>query len=189
MTSYSLPVTLVRDILILPRLTFESMRLRCDPKLGRVAFLCLAAVAALLTSAWSRSNASALLCAKLLLIWALITMTPPLVIRWSFSASSRAFIQSGKEDVEIQNLRCTAVDTLLTFCPPGPCARIAVIWTSDKVIRNIGFSVPCSSHLLATGYKLVCRHVVAGMQCKPYRYVQSKFVLMCVSRHDYKLAE
>ncbi|MFT6766004.1 MAG: hypothetical protein ACJA1Y_000030, partial [Burkholderiaceae bacterium] len=35
MASYSLPLTLVRDILILPRLTFESMRLRCDPKLGR----------------------------------------------------------------------------------------------------------------------------------------------------------
>jgi hypothetical protein len=35
---------------------------------------------------------------------------------------------------------------LFTFCPPGPCARIAVIWTSDKSITYMGVSVPCSSH-------------------------------------------
>ena len=144
--SYSLLFILARDILIWPRLTFESMRFRCDPKLGRVAFLFLVTVAALLTSAWSRPNASALFWVKLLLIWALITMIPPLVTRWSFSVNNRAFIKSGREDDEIQNRRCTAVDTLFTFCPPGPCARIAVIWTSDKSITYMGVSVPCSSH-------------------------------------------
>src|SRR5438132_5405933 len=30
--------------------------------------------------------------------------------------------------------RCTAFDTLLTFCPPAPCARTAVSSTSDSGI-------------------------------------------------------
>jgi AcrR family transcriptional regulator len=53
-------------------------------------------------------------------------------MRESRRASSRSFTSSGKDDARMSKRRCTALDTLLTFCPPAPWARMAVISTSDS---------------------------------------------------------
>src|SRR5262245_55233774 len=55
---------------------------------------------------------------------------PSALIRWSFIRSSRVLTESGREEATILNRRWTAFETLLTFWPPDPCARIAVIATS-----------------------------------------------------------
>ncbi len=67
-------------------------------------------------------------------VWALITTTPSAVMRWSRSASRRSLTASGSDDARMSKRRCTALDTLLTFCPPAPCARTAVSSTSDSSI-------------------------------------------------------
>src|SRR6185503_16923354 len=46
--------------------------------------------------------------------------------------NSRAFTASGREDAAMSKRRCTALDTLLTFWPPAPVARTAVISTCDS---------------------------------------------------------
>ncbi len=60
-----------------------------------------------------------------------MTTTPSVVMRESDSASRRAFTSSGSDDAGTSKRRCTALDTLLTFCPPAPCARTAVNVTSS----------------------------------------------------------
>src|SRR4051812_35735296 len=40
--------------------------------------------------------------------------------------SSRSFTCSGSEEARMSKRSCTAFDTLLTFCPPAPWARMAV---------------------------------------------------------------
>ena len=53
-----------------------------------------------------------------------ITTTPSLVSRAPASLSSRVRTASGSEGERRASKRsCTAVATLLTFCPPGPEAR------------------------------------------------------------------
>ena len=39
---------------------------------------------------------------------------------------------SGSDEARMSKRRCTALETLLTFCPPAPCARIALNSTSDS---------------------------------------------------------
>jgi len=66
----------------------------------------------------------------------LMITTPSLLMRWSHSVSRRVRSSSGRDDAVISKRRCTAQLTLFTFCPPAPCARMAVISTSSGGIKN-----------------------------------------------------
>src|SRR5579859_4455405 len=59
-----------------------------------------------------------------------MTMTPVRVTRWSPQRNSRSFTSSGSDERRMSKRRWTAFDTLLTFWPPAPCARTALISTS-----------------------------------------------------------
>src|SRR3982751_1120248 len=59
-----------------------------------------------------------------------MTITPSSLRRRSGRASRRALTSSGSDEAATSKRRWIALDTLLTFCPPAPCARTAVISTS-----------------------------------------------------------
>src|SRR3954453_1865737 len=52
-----------------------------------------------------------------------MSSTPSLVRRLPASAASRCLTSAGNDDAFTSKRSSTAVDTLLTFCPPGPDAR------------------------------------------------------------------
>src|SRR5262245_1371541 len=66
-----------------------------------------------------------------------MTTTPVRVTRWSPMRRRRSFTCSGREEARMSKRSCTAFDTLLTFCPPAPCARIAVISISFSATRML----------------------------------------------------
>jgi len=68
---------------------------------------------------------------------ALMTIDPSLLIRRSRWLANFSLISRGKLERLISNLRCTAVDTLFTFCPPGPPARMAINSISDSGILRL----------------------------------------------------
>ena len=81
-------------------------------------------VAARRISCSKRARASSRLLCWLRNRLALMTMTPPRVNRRPARRSRRARTGSGSEGERRASKRSsTAVDTLLTFCPPGPEAR------------------------------------------------------------------
>src|SRR4029079_7151554 len=55
--------------------------------------------------------------------WAWIMITPSLVMRWPASRFSRRLASSGSVILRVSKRSCAAVESLLTFCPPGPEAR------------------------------------------------------------------
>src|SRR5471032_2554972 len=141
-------LTLPRSCLRSPSLALPSRRLRCELRVGRVARRTVGSTATPSTSSCRRRKASSLLASWLRDCCAFNTTTPSLVMRWSRRASRRSLICSGSEELTMSKRRCTALDTLLTFCPPGPCARMALnsTWlrsmvaikraTSQAVVRD-----------------------------------------------------
>src|SRR6185295_16731402 len=76
------------------------------------------------TMSTSRANASARLRSCVRWLSERITITRSSVRRRPASPASRAFTSGGNAEYpSIWNRNSTAVDTLLTFCPPGPAAR------------------------------------------------------------------
>src|SRR6202046_882778 len=65
-----------------------------------------------------------------------MTITPSLVMRWPASRSSRLAASSGSTRWRALYRNCTAVDSLLTFCPPGPEARTKEISRSFSSIER-----------------------------------------------------
>src|SRR5580765_1730153 len=59
-----------------------------------------------------------------------MTTIPSSLRRRSWLASSRALTASGSDEAATSKRRWIALDTLLTFCPPAPWARTALISTS-----------------------------------------------------------
>src|SRR5437899_2433092 len=90
--------------------------------------------AAAATSEFKRASASARFISRLRWACALITITPVRDTRWSPQRNRRSLRLSGSDERRMSKRRCTAFDTLLTFCPPAPCARTAVSSTSDSGI-------------------------------------------------------
>src|SRR5258706_1795646 len=122
-----------------PRLILLSMRRNFEARVGRVAILRLGGSATLCTRRFRRCRASARFISRLRCCQALMTRTPSRVMRRSWRANRRAFTACGSEDAAMSKRRCTALDTLLTFCPPAPAARTAVISTSDsRTSRGFG---------------------------------------------------
>jgi hypothetical protein len=65
-------------------------------------------------------------------------MIPSLVSRAPASRAARAFTGAGSDGEPFRSKRsCTALDTLLTFCPPGPEARMNEIASSDESTASV----------------------------------------------------
>src|SRR5581483_5890006 len=81
-------------------------------------------------------------------------MTPSLVALAPASASNRVFTRSGSDgDWRASNRSWTALDTLLTFCPPAPLARMKLssisssrmeIWSVTKMVLLPAIADPFS---------------------------------------------
>ena len=78
---------------------------------------------------------------------ALMITTPSWLMRRSPSAASRARTASGSDEAAMSKRRCTAFDTLLTFWPPAPWARMAVSSTSSGAMTMRGDTQRTSSRL------------------------------------------
>src|SRR5262249_16489588 len=71
--------------------------------------------------------------------WALMTSTPSRVSRLPASRSSRARTSSGRLGERRTSKRnCTALASLLTFCPPGPEARMKCSSSSPSPMLSDG---------------------------------------------------
>src|SRR4051794_2492394 len=66
-----------------------------------------------------------------------ITSTPPVVSRLPARVINRRLTSSGRDDCATSNRSWTAVETLLTFCPPGPEARTNRSSISPSSIESV----------------------------------------------------
>ena len=142
------PVTgLPRSFLSEPRFFFESMRRSFAARPGRVGIRFGAVLKTLLIRVTSLDCASWRFFSWLRWFCALMIRTPSLLIRWSFSSSRRRFMLSLSEEAGISKRRCMAEETLLTFCPPAPWARIALISisSSPRLSCSLIFNMPYCS--------------------------------------------
>src|SRR5439155_44749 len=126
--------TLPRSFLTSPRRVLPSRRFLCELRVGRVGLRWRGTTAARATSSCRRTSASSRLRSRLRCCCDLMTRTPSRVMRWSREARSRDLTCSGSEEARMSKRRCTAEETLLTFWPPAPCARIALSSISDSGI-------------------------------------------------------
>ena len=118
------PASCRRKPLILERTFFPSSRFSFEALVGLVARRGTGRTAASWISATSRSSASARLRSWVRWLCATITSTPSLVRRLPASRISRIATSFGSEGERRTSKRsCTAVESLLTFCPPGPEER------------------------------------------------------------------
>src|SRR5262249_7487365 len=110
-----------RSALMLPRRFLSSTRRRRDALVGLVGRRGTGRTAASRISSVSRSSASARLRSWVRWLCAVITSTPSRVSRRPASRSSRARTSSVSDgELRTSKRSCTAVESLLTFCPPGP---------------------------------------------------------------------
>src|SRR3954470_14846093 len=110
-----------------------SMRRCLDARVGLVARRGVGLTAASWINATSRACASARLRSWVRWLCAMITSTPSLVMRRPPSFISRNATSFGNDgDCRTSNRSCTAVDSLLTFCPPGPDERTKLSSSSDS---------------------------------------------------------
>src|SRR5690606_17759398 len=114
-----------------------------DARVGLVATRALGALVATSSRAARRARASSRLRSWVRKRWALITSTPSAVSRRSRRASRRSRTAGGSEGEPATSKRSsTAVETLLTFCPPGPPARTKRSTSSCSGMARLG--VTCS---------------------------------------------
>ena len=121
-----------------------SMRRSRDALVGLVARRLIGTAAARRMRSMSRSRASARLRAWVRWRCAMMTRTPSRVSRVPASRSSRARVSADNDGEPRTSKRsCTAVASLLTFCPPGPEARTKLssisrssmlIWALTRII-------------------------------------------------------
>ena len=101
----------------------RNARRRLEAKVGRVATRGTGGSAARWISPISTSSAACRLRSWVRNRCAVISTSPCWVTRRPASARRRVCISAGSPDNAGSNRNCTAVATLLTFCPPGPDAR------------------------------------------------------------------
>ena len=144
-------ITLPRRALVFPRWTLRSVRRLWEPLVGLVGRRALGTNVIPLISACSRSMASIRFFSWVRYCCDLMTMTPSLLMRRSFRASSLCLYTSGSEEALTSNRRCIADETLLTFWPPAPCALMAVSsisWSAMVILLGVwstrgGFQKRC----------------------------------------------
>ena len=147
-----------RPCLVSLRRRLEAKRSSREARLGLVFLRGLGGAAACLTSSLRRSRASCRFCSWDRYCWASMTRIPSLVIRLPASFERRRRTVSGSDGEPATSKRSwTAVDTLLTCCPPGPDDRLARIWISLSSI-----SIVSVIHIIASSVWLVFRGVTKG---------------------------
>lgn len=125
-----------RPFFVCPRSAFSVSRRSFDPSVGRLAFRRFGTISACATNSSRRARAAARLPSCVRCSLAVITSIPSCVNRLPASTRSRARTASGKVgDRSTSKRNSTAVDTLFTFCPPGPEARTNVSVNSELGIR------------------------------------------------------
>src|SRR4051794_9590372 len=87
--------------------------------------------------------------------------TPALVIRAPASVTSRSLTSAGSADPDTSNRSSTALDTLFTFCPPGPEARtkrssIAPSSMTIASVMRMGKRSPGSGDLRRIALRIIC---------------------------------
>ena len=112
-----------RSFLVVDRLAFDSRRRVLEARVGRVAMRRFGRWAALRRSATSFWSAISRLRSCERVSCAVITNTPSLVSNLPAMGCSRCFRSSGRKARATSKRSSAAVETLLTFCPPGPEAR------------------------------------------------------------------
>src|SRR4051812_4414035 len=92
-------------------------------------------------------------------------------MRWSPCRSRRSFTSGGSDEAWMSKRRCTAFDTLFTFCPPAPWARVAVSSISESGMsmrgiwkRHYGHKkrAACAALLYCRVQRLLAVRVAAG---------------------------
>ena len=117
------------------RRDFSLRRLTLEPSVGRPGRRVLGTTWARAISSSSRARAAARLASCVRCSLALMIKTPSRVARFPANVRRRCLTSSGREgDWPISNRSSTAVETLLTFWPPGPEARTKVSVSSESGI-------------------------------------------------------
>jgi hypothetical protein len=131
--------------LVFDRVSFACKRRSFEPRVGAVALLDLRTSIASLINSFNLCKAFSRLVSWLRASCDLIITVPAGLIRRSFIFNKRSLYTSGNEDARISKNKCTAVETLFTFCPPAPCERIACNWISRKGMDTLEDT--CNIHL------------------------------------------
>ncbi len=125
--------------LISPRFRLVSSRRAMDAWVGRVLWRGLGGRLANWIRRTRRSRAAWRLRSWLRYWRASMIKTPSALRRLPARRESLCFTSSDKEgELCTLNLTCTAVETLLTFCPPGPGERTKLIFISSSGILISG---------------------------------------------------
>jgi hypothetical protein len=122
-----------------PRRRLSSKRRLFDASVGLVSRRDLGSSVAARINSISRWIASSRFRSCVRKRSALIISTPSWVIRLPARRSRRSRMSSGRDgELPTSKRSCTAVATLLTFCPPGFEARMNSSWISPSSIEMVG---------------------------------------------------
>src|SRR3546814_17838434 len=104
-----------------------------------------------------------------------MTMTPALERRRSDSAHTAALHSGGSDDAGTSKRKCAADDTLLTFCPPAPWARIIVNSISRSSRKRLSCIGSIASAIVARpgGRRVRCEIGRASCRESVCQYVES----------------
>src|SRR5579885_169049 len=135
------------------RCDFSVSRRTFDARVGRLARLAFGTTSARATSSFSRARASARLASCVRCTREVMIKTPSCVTRLPANARRRCRTSAGSErDWPTSKRSWTAVETLLTFWPPGPEARTKVIVSSESGMimgKRYPQNSPCCSKFVA----------------------------------------
>src|SRR4051812_19117921 len=143
--------------LIWPRAFFESRRRSFAALPGFVLRRFFGRCAASCISATSLARAASRFMAWVRCSRLSISSTPSLVMRLPASAISRSFMSYGSAEARTSNRSSTAVETLSTFCPPGPDAR-----TNRSSSSRSSIEIVSVIRIMELPSPLDCRECQAG---------------------------
>src|SRR5262245_28740002 len=103
-------------------------------------------------------------------------------MRWSPKRSSRSFTSSGSDEARTSKRRWTALETLLTFWPPAPCARTAVISISCSGMTGVA-RIPATLNR-SSASRRDSRHMRCKLRAQPVAPALFRTVERLVGRAD-----
>src|SRR6476646_10103012 len=145
------------------RCDFAASRRTLEARVGRLGRRVFGTTSARAISSFSRARASARLASWVRCTREVMINTPSCVARLPANARRRCRTSDGRErDWPTSKRSWTAVETLLTFWPPGPEARTKVIASSESGM-NMGKcyfqNSPCCSRFVALPLDEERRHL------------------------------
>src|SRR6516162_7857025 len=145
-----------RDFFEEDRCDFSVSRRTLEPSVGRLGRRVFGTTCARAISSFSRAWASARLASCVRCTREVMINTPSCVARLPANARRRCLTSAGSErDWPTSKRRWTAVETLLTFWPPGPEARTKVIVSSESGMimgKRYSQNSPCGSTFVALAF-------------------------------------